>query len=175
MSITNNYNNIEIKSHIKLPYNIIKIRKGSLYEGSIVDFKIRLYDIPNNQTEESIKFGGVVANFDMILETTNINANILVDTTVGNMYEFYRQLKNAYENLNGKAVLKNYGDSRCNLEVTFSQDGSCNIRGYINDKCLNGININIDIDQSYCYEWFDNFKTVFKELERIQGDDKFLY
>ncbi len=28
MSRTHNYNNIEIKSHIKLPYNIIKIRKG---------------------------------------------------------------------------------------------------------------------------------------------------
>ena len=80
------YNIMEIKSKLTLPYDIINIRKGTLYDGNIIEFKIRLCEIPQNQTKESIK---------------------------------------------------------------------------------------IDIDQSYCYEWLENFKTVFKELERIQGDDKY--
>ena len=167
------YNIKEIKSELILPYDIINIRKGTLYDGNIIEFKIRLCEIPQNQTKESIKMGGVDASFDIVLETTNIKANIVVDITVGNMYEFYKDLLNAYEKLNGKAILKNYENSRCNLVVTFNEKGYCNVNGFVNDISLNGVNVNIDIDQSYCYEWLENFKTVFKELERIQGDDKY--
>ena len=169
------YNIIKINSELNLPYDIINIKKGALYDGNIIEFKIRLCEIPQNQTKESIEYGGVNAMFDMLLETANIKANIVIDTTVGNMYEFYKELLIAYEKLNGKAILKNYGDSRCNLVVTFNRNGHCNVNGYINDISLNGVNVNIDIDQSYCYQWINKFKIVFGELERIQGDNKFLY
>lgn len=163
------------KYELVLPYDIIEITKGTLYDGDKIAFKMRLYEIPIDQTMESLKFGGVNANFDIIYETRNIKANIVIDTTVGNMYDFYQQLMEAYEKLNGKAILKNYGSSRCNLTVTLSKNGHCNVNGYINDISLNGVNINIDIDQSYCYQWINNFKVIFNELGRIQGDKKFLY
>ena len=169
------YNIMKIKSELMLPYDIIDIRKGTLYDGDVIEFKMRLCKIPQEQTKESIQMGGVDASFNIVLKTTNIKANIVVDTTVGNMYEFYKELLLAYEKLNGKAILKNYGNSRCNLVVTFNKYGHCNVNGFINDVSLNGINVNIDIDQSYCYQWLNNFKIVFNELERIQGDDNFLY
>ena len=53
------YNIMEIKSKLTLPYDIINIRKGTLYDGNIIEFKIRLCEIPQNQTKESIKMGGV--------------------------------------------------------------------------------------------------------------------
>ena len=37
------------------------------------------------------------------------------------------------------------------------------------------IKANIVIDQSYCYQWINNFKVIFNELGRIQGDEKILY
>lgn len=171
----NKYSITEIKSELSLPYDIIEINKGNWHEGNVIEFKIRLYEIPQNQTEESIKYGGIDANFDMVLNTGNIKANIFIDTTVGNMYKFYKELSTSFEKLDGKAVLKNYGNSRCNLVVKFSKNGHCNVSGFVNDESLNGVNVDIDIDQSYCYQWLKNFKMVFDELERIQGDGKFVY
>ena len=100
------------KYELVLPYDIIEITKGTLYDGDKIAFKMRLYEIPIDQTMESLKFGWVNANFDIIYETRNIKANIVIDTTVGDMYEFYKQLLEAYEKLDRKAILKNYGNSR---------------------------------------------------------------
>ena len=81
----NKYSITEIKSELSLPYDIIEINKGNWHEGNVIEFKIRLYEIPQNQTEESIKYGGIDANFDMVLNTGNIKANIFIDITVGKM------------------------------------------------------------------------------------------
>ena len=83
----------------------------------MVKYRIRyklnnLYNIQEYIEEDNSKFDGVNANFDVIYETRNIKANIVIDTTVGDMYEFYKQLLEAYEKLDRKAILKNYGNSR---------------------------------------------------------------
>ena len=126
------YHNIEIKTDLKVPYKLIHIHQnlGDKFLSSTFEFRIRCID--ENQTEESVKYGGITASFDVILDSPSIKANIISSVTVGNVYKFYQELKQAYEKLEGSAELKEYGsEPRTNIKITFEKNGRCSIKGYI--------------------------------------------
>ena len=175
------YHNIEIKTDLKVPYKLIYINQnlGDKLLNSIFEFRMKCID--KNQTEESVKHGGITASFDVILDSPNIKANIISKVTVGNVYKFYQELKQAYEKLEGSAELKEYGSKpRTNIKITFEKNGRCSIKGYIKEadymidlKAYRGIDLNIVCDQSYFNDALGNFETLFEELSKIQGNSKF--
>lgn len=175
------YYTIEIKMDLKLPYKLIHIHQnlGDKFLSSIFEFRMRCID--ENQTQESVKYGGITASFDVILDSPSIKANIISKVTVGNVYKFYQELKQAYEKLEGSAELKEYGsEPRTNIKIAFERSGKCSINGYIKDadymvdlKAYRGIDINIVCDQSYFNDVLRNFEILFEELNKIQGNSNF--
>lgn len=177
------YHNIDVNTDLQIPYKLIHIHQnlGDKFMNSTFEFRIRCLD--GNQTEESIKYGGITASFDVILDSSSIKASIVSKVTVGNVYKFYKELKQAYEKLEGNAELKEYGaEPRTNITVTFEKNGKCSIKGYIREVdymidlgAYRGIDINIICDQSYFNDALWNFKVLFEELAKIQGVSNFQY
>lgn len=83
------YHNIEIKTNLEVPYKLIHIHQNldDKFLSSLFEFRMRYID--ENQTEESVKYGGITAGFDVILDSPSIKANIISRVTVGNVYKFY--------------------------------------------------------------------------------------
>lgn len=162
-----------IESMIELPYKLIDIDTGS--EHFIFQFKT----FDDNQTDYSIKMGGVTGKFSIIYQGKGTNCNFGCDITVGNVYEFYISLDNAYNMLgqNATAILKNYGDlNRTNLTINFDNKGHCFVDGYFKNKdnlYESGIIFSFGVAQTYLTESLDSMKTLFQELRRIQGHSDF--
>lgn len=168
------YTTQKIESAIELPYNLIDIDTGSEH----FIFQFNAFD--DNQTDYSIKIGGITGKFNMIYQSKGISCNFECDITVGNVYEFYISLDNAYDIMSGKnsvALLKNYGTlNRTNLTISFDNKGHCFVNGCFKNKdnhYKNGINFSFEIDQTYITDILISMEIFFKELRRIQGHGNF--
>lgn len=167
------YTTQTIESTIELPYKLIDIDTGR------ENFIFLFNEFDDNQTDYSIKMGGVTGKFRVIYQGKGINCNFGCDITVGNVYEFYMSLDNAYDALgkNSVAILKNYGTlNRTNLTINFDNKGHCFVDGYFkNEDNLyeSGIFFSFKIDQTYLIESLNSMKTFFQELRRIQGHNDF--
>lgn len=97
----------KIESELELPYDLIDINTGSEH------FILRFTEFDDNQTDYSIKAGGVTGKFGIVYQGKGIDCNLGCDITAGKVYEFYISLDNAWDIMSGRnsvAVLKNYGD-----------------------------------------------------------------
>lgn len=169
------YTTQKIENAIELPYNLIDIDTGSEH----FIFQFNAFD--DNQTDYSIKIGGITGRFNIVYQSKGINCNFECDITVGKVYEFYISLDNAYDILSGRnatAVLENYSETlnHTNLIFSFDKRGDCNIKGNFKNKSnhyKNGINFSFKLDQIYITDILNSMETFFKELRRIQGHSNF--
>lgn len=159
---------------IELPYKLIDINTGGEH------FVLQFNSLDDNQTEQSIKTGGLTGKFGIIYQAGGIDCNFECDITVGNVYEFYVSLDDAWDILFGKnavAVLKNYGTlDRTNLTVSFDKRGHCLVDGFFknkNNQYKSGISFSFEIDQTYITDILNSMKTFFTELIRVQGHKVF--
>lgn len=163
-----------IESTIKLPYNVIDLDTGNEH------FILQFYSF-DDQSDHSIKIGGVTGKFSIKYQSKGINCNFRCDTTVGNVYVFYMALDNAYDILSGKnavAILKNYGETLKSTELVFTFDkfGHCIVDGNFKNKdnqYKNGINFSFELDQIYITDILNSMEIFFQELRRIQGHGNF--
>lgn len=165
----------KIESVIELPYNLIDINTGSEH----FIFRFKAFD--DNQTDYSIKTGGVTGKFNIIYQSKGISCDFECDITVGNVYDFYISLGNAYDNISGKdpaALLKNYGNTlnRTNLTIGFDNKGHCFVEGCFKNKdnyYKSGVIFSFEVDQTYITEILDSMEIFFRELRRLQGHSNF--
>lgn len=163
------YTKQKIQSTIELPYNLIDINTGV----ELFIFQFNAFD--DNQTDYSIKMGGVTGKFCIVYQSKGINCNFGCDITIGNVYEFYISLDAAYDIMlikNSAAILKNYGDTlnRTNLTINFDHKGHCFIDGYFNNEdnqYKSGIIFSFEVDQSYIIEIL-NPMEIFQQIRIIQ-------
>ena len=168
------YTTQKIESAMELPYRLIDIRTGSEH------FVFQFHAFDDQQSDVSIKMGGVTGKFSVIYQSEGIDSRFGCDITVGNVYEFYQSLNQAYDRISdndASAVLKNYGDlHRTYLTVQFDRKGHCFVDGCFKNEATqyrSGILVAFEVDQTYIPKILDSMEAFFGELKRIQGHSKF--
>ena len=165
----------KIESTLELPYRLIDWQSGSEH----FIFQFQAFD--ENQTDISIQNGGITGAFGVMYQGTGISCAFTCDITIGNVYDFYISLDNAYDIMYGKnavAVLKNYGETlhRTNLTFSFDSKGHCSVSGYFQNKenrYHSGITFAFELDQTYIPEILHRMDQFFQEIRRIQGHGQF--
>lgn len=169
------FKEIEIESVLSFPYKLIDIEKDK----ELFVFAFKNFD--EKQSDYSIQAGGVTGKFEVTYRCCGIESQFECDITIGNVYDFYIELCDAYEIQFGKvttASMKNNGNilKRTNLVFNFDNSGHCIISGYFKNKdnlYKSGIEFEIEIDQTYIPEILVSLEKFFEELKRIQGHSTF--
>ena len=168
------YTEVKIESSLVLPYKLIDFQQGD--EQFVFAFKC----FDEKQTDYSIQHSGVTGSFAIEYRCCGIDSHFELDVTVGNVYEFYESLKNAYNTQLCKdcnAALRNYGSlDRTYILMSFDKIGHCLMKGlFLNGdhQYKSGISFEIEIDQTFIPEILSSLKCFFEELKRIQGHDTF--
>ena len=167
----------KIESKMELPYNVIDIDTGNEH------FILQFDSFDDNQSDYSIKMGGVTGKFSIQYHSNDINCQFECDITIGNVYAFYIALDTAYDILFGRnatAVLENYGKrlkhKHTSLIFNFDKRGHCNVKGFFKNASnhyTNGINFSFELDQIYITDILTSMEIFFRELKRIQGHSNF--
>ena len=166
------YREIIINSKLELPYRLIDIEEAD--ENFIFQFN----EFDDKQTDYSIRTGGVTGKFGIVYSGKGMECSFDCDITVGNVYDFYISLENAYEYIKGgRAMLSNYGSlNRTNLSVAFDGKGHCEVTGKFLNKdnfYKSGISFSFSLDQTHISDILLKMDTFFKELYRIQGHHRY--
>ena len=153
-----------------LPYCVFDI--------SAIDGRVKLLLAAIDKgTPESIKMGGITADFNIQVAIDGINADFECFITTGNLYKFYKELQECYNNLNGTAVLKYHSEKLTRISVDFKNTGKCTIYGYAqtNSYKRNRIEFCIECDQTYIEPNIKMMEILFDELAALQGFYEFPY
>jgi len=155
---------------MELPYCVFDVA----YNKDIIKLSITTIDKGNPKT---LKMGGLTANFSIQIEVDGITANIKCWLTVGNLFAFFTELQNCYNNLDGSAVLKYYSEDLTNISVSFSRTGQCKICGIVKSSAFseNGVIFDIRCDQTFISPNIKKLKLLFDELAIMQGFYEFDY
>lgn len=159
-----------IETKLEFPYVLIDISEWDEH------FIFQFNEFDSNQTDYYIRTGGVSGNFGIVYSGKGMECSFECDITIGNVYDFYIALENAYEYIKGgKAVLANYGSlNRSNLSVAFDGKGHCEVTGKFLNKdnfYKSGINFSFSLDQTHINDILIKMEIFFKELRRIQGNN----
>lgn len=164
----------KIESTLELPYNLIDIDAANEH------FIFRFNTFDDNQTDYDIKMGGVTGNFGIVYKCSGTECSFGCDVTVGNVFDFYKSLDNAYDIMFGKnssAFLTNYGSlDRTNLTIKFDNKGHCFADGNFknaDNQYKSGIFFSFEFDRVYVQYILSSMDKFFTELIRIQGHNKF--
>ena len=166
----------DIETTLELPYTLIDIGED---EERFV-FAFRRFD--ENQTDYSIQAGGLTGKFEVMYRCKGMESRFECDITVGNVYELFVALDNAYEGFSGKlpsVVLHNYGNAPYRTEMTFKfeKTGHFIFSGRFMNKSneyRSGIIIDsIKSDSVFLSDILKNSEKFFAELSRIQGHRNF--
>ena len=165
------YKNIEIKTELELPYKIIDLK----YNSGTFCFYFSGFD--EGQTDYSVKMGGITGKFGIELHEKDFDTNFICDTTVENVFYFYRDFKKCYETLSSEAVLSDYSNKHTNIAFAFDKFGHCNINGFARN-IYSGLNIalqfKIKTDQSFIPAVLDRISVMFDEFARLQGNTTYI-
>lgn len=172
-----NFNTITIDSSLELPNKLIDITDVKSEQEHFI-FQFEKFD--ENQSDYSIKNGGVTGKFGIIYVGKGMNCHFLCDVTVGNVYDFFIALENLYEGLPGSntsAVLENYGnDKRTQLSFVGDKRGYFNMNGLFLNKSNNyksGLTLSFSIPCEDLSHILISMEHFFQEIKRIQGHNKF--
>ena len=155
---------------MEIPCNIIEICTN---EGAFVLSIIAI----DEGTPESIRRGGITADFNIQIRVDGINADFKCLLSVGNLFAFYSELQEKYRYLSGKAVLKDCSERLTNVIFDFHKTGGCRIYGHAYSSAYSGnkIEFSLDCDQTYISPVICSLKLFFDELAELQGYYDFLY
>jgi len=155
---------------MELPYNAFEICTS---EGNLKLLMTAVYE----GSPESLKRGGVNADFRIEIDINGITADLKCYISVGNLYSFYNDLLKCYENLRGEAVLKDYSEKLTIIVFAFSITGGCEIYGCVHSDSYskNKVEFGLECDQTYILPILYSLKRLFDELAKIQGYYDFPY
>ncbi len=159
---------------VEMPYPLMNICSGGEH------FQFLCTEIvPEFRTPDAEQPTDFYCKFGVVYEGRGISAQFGCDITAGNVYAFYWALDDAYDGLdtNRTAQLVNYGTlSRTVLTVSFGARGQCDLNGhFLNAESMyqSGIEIHMQLDQSYLLESLCAMKRFFDALSERQGHHNF--
>jgi len=129
-------------------------------------------------TAATKQYGILNASFRAYLEVSGISANISCDFTLGNLYDFYKQLKECCEKVTGDAILQDYASSKKTMfKVSFlDKTGHVDIDGmFVHYGTKNMVGFAFQTDQTYISPILHSLKCFFDALAKIQGFYDFPY
>lgn len=166
------WNTLEINSSLALPFPLIDIREPQRH------FTFQFLEFDGNQSDFSVKMGGVTGRFGIEYACEGLNCSFPCDITIGNVYEFYQALRTCYDQINGIAVLEDYSRERTKLTIEFDRHGHCEINAAFHngaDHYQSSVGFHLVNDQTCIPPILAAFQKFFAELSNIQGSDEFLY
>ena len=155
---------LDLKDTLPLPYNLIEAASGG--------FELDYIGLKEGQNEYSLKYG-VEGKF--LLRIYGLGTEIIsevCDLTVGNVYEFFRELKIMMKDIKGTAVLKEYGERTINISFTAEKRGIVSVRGVYCPKdtgIIDEIKFCFEVEPNVLDNSLKRFKTLFDSLAEIQG------
>lgn len=160
------YEEMTIETKLEFPYVLIDISEWDEH------FIFQFNEFDGKQTDY------LTGIFSIVYSGKGMECSFECDITIGNVYDFYIALENAYEYIKGgKAVLSNYGSlNRSNLSVAFDGKGHCEVTGKFLNKdnfYKSGINFSFSLAQTHINDILIKMETFFKELRRIQGHNRY--
>lgn len=155
---------------IEIPYNVIELYTN---KGNFILSVVAI----DEGTSESVKRGGITADFNIKISVKGISADFKCMISIGNLYAFYCQLQEKYRQLSGEAVLKDYSEKLTNIVFGFHKTGKCKISGYACTGAYSGNKIEfcLECDQTYINPVICSLKLLFAELAKLQGYYDFPY
>jgi len=167
------YSNFKDKSGLDLPFTLIHIYSALGDPVLYSDFKLRCCAIrfPEKESGFSIKF-------DILLSSPNVNACIESLVSVGDVYDFYRNLKTVIRNNSGHAELKEEQKrTRTDLFISYETSGKCSLSGFVHDPdeqvhpaAYRGVNFHLVFEPEMIEKSLAEFKQLFYELEKLTGN-----
>lgn len=111
--------------------------------------------------EQTSAFGGYDTQSTLEIKSGGFSVLTELYVSTGDIYNFFEQLKNCYETLNGTARLDSY-EMNLRVAVEFDSLGHANISGEFVERLEppNTLKFNLTTDQTY-------LKNTVTELERI--------
>lgn len=131
--------------------------------------------VPEYRTADAVQPSGFFCKFGIEYAGRGLNACFGCDITAGNVYAFYHALDDLYDGLSpsGTAQLVNYGTlERTSFCVRFDKKGGCVLQGYFlnaDSSYQSGIQINMQLDQSYLSDSVCTMQHFFRTLAEVQG------
>ena len=155
---------------MELPHNVFELCTS---EGNL---KLLMTAVDEG-SPESLKRGGVTADFRIEIDISGITADLKCFISIGNLFCFYCDLLKCYENLRGEAILKDYSEKLTIIVFDFSITGSCEIYGCVHSNSFskNKVEFGLVCDQTYILPILSSLKHLFDELAKIQGYYDFPY
>jgi len=168
-------------SNLEIPFTILHIYRNVGEESLYSDFKLRMCSLALNPAGDPARAVIASAKFDILLSSPNLNANIPCGAAAGDVFDFYRDLRVVYEEGRGRAELREHGrNSLTDISVSLEKNGKYYVRGYardpdpnVDEEAFRGIEFCLVCGKSFISDSLDNFRDLFHELDRIQGDDRF--
>lgn len=154
----------DLKDTLTLPYTLI--------EASNKSFGLDYIGLTEGQNEYSLSYG-IEGKF--LIRIYDLGTEIIsevCDLTVGNVYEFFRELKAMMKDIKGTAVLKEYGERTINISFTAAKRGIIYVSGVYCPKhtdIIDEIKFGFEVEPSVLDNSLKRFKTLFDSLAEIQG------
>ena len=166
---------LKVVIFVNLPYDLFSLDLGE------TQFVLQFLNF-HEQDDYSIQVGGLSGDFGIFYKDKAFSCRFRCDITVGNLYDFYIALDNAWDILGcregSSAVLSDYSHflKRSRLSVTFDKKGHCSIEGSFKSKesaYQSGIFFSFQADQTYISENLNSLDYFLHELAEMQGHRNF--
>lgn len=132
-----------------------------------VEGKQGLIEIEISKVEnETSLFGGHEAKGKITIQSGNFSVASQLWFTTGDVLEFYEQLMNCYQNLEGKAIFNNY-ESTLHIVVEFNSTNQVNIHGSYREvsHIVNELHFEIESDKNYILSTLDQLRPIVEEYD----------
>ena len=138
-------------------------------KGSSGFLKIKLeevYDFPN----ETSVFGGYDTRGKLKIKSTGFSVNSTLWVSIGNIFDFYKELEITQQKLDGIARFNSY-ENNLSFEVSYNSLGHVSIVGEFRDKCeeSNALKFEIKTDQSYLNRSLGKLKQMVEKYGDNRG------
>ncbi len=138
--------------------------KGS--DGSIVVSILEVYGFPN----ETCHWGGYDTKSAIEIKAANYRISGQLYIATGEIFNFYKQLKDCQRTLKGKATLTSY-EGNLSVEFNFDEQGHVQINGNFQEyqHSENELIFELDSDQSYFNETIVQLDAIVKRYGGMTG------
>ena len=140
---------------------ILTAENGQIY------FKIEnVFDFP----EKTSPFGGYDTQSKIEITSSNYSVAGHLYITTGEIYSFYKQLKQSYSSLTGVAQLTSY-EGNLELNIVFDGFGHATVQGFFKEKLEeeNELKFQLSTDQTFLFQAISGLSDIVDKYGNTLG------